>query len=92
MAAECWQTILTPGKGRKVPGRETERQRRVKRGEVVSCGITEGSGGGSKWSGEKKIRVGGVKRWRRERENSIIDVKGRKQKTGGGNKVRRQVI
>lgn len=43
-------------------------------------------------AGKRKIRVGGVKRWRRERENSIIDVKGRKQKTGGGNKVRRQVI
>lgn len=40
---------------------------------------------------KKKIRVGGEKRWRRERENSIINAKGRKQKTGGGNKVRWQV-
>lgn len=33
---------------------------------------------------KKKIRVGGVKRWRRERENSIVDVEGKKNKRQEG--------
>lgn len=74
--------------------RERERDRDESRGVKLYLAASqrardgEASGAGRE---KKKIRVGGGKRWRRESENSIINAKGRKQKTGGGNKVRWQV-